>query len=111
MTEMRLDFNENGILTGEQSRAWLFEHGITQEQVANKLGCHRQIIRDLLSGKIKGSRGKSHRAAVALRLKLPARGESPLKLIDLIPPVESNEPRKGVDRRQQATNSRITEGV
>ena len=73
--------NKNGLLTPEEARAWLAEHGVTQMDVARRLGCTNYVVRDLLKGYTKGKWGKAHEVAVALRLKAPARGESPLALM------------------------------
>lgn len=69
------------VLTPEESREWLKACGITQTQVAERCGCSKYVIRNLLNGSAKGNWGDSHIAALALKLKAPAPGETPLSLV------------------------------
>ena len=73
--------DEKSDLTPAEARAWLAEHGINQTELAKRMGCKREVIRDLLLGKTKGKWGDAHRAAVALRLKAAPKGESPFRVI------------------------------
>ena len=55
--------------TAEEVRADLVRLGKTVRQVAKEIDVSERIIFDLLRGRIKGRRGKAHRAAVLLGMK------------------------------------------
>jgi gp16 family phage-associated protein len=57
------------IKTAKQVRAEFTEAGISVAEWARTHGFNRETVVDLLRGKSQGSRGQSHRAAVALGLK------------------------------------------
>lgn len=68
------------VLTPEQVRQMLVEKGLTIRAVAIQLGVSERHIHDLLAGRRKGSYGKGHDIAVALRLKAPPEGTQPVRL-------------------------------
>lgn len=53
----------------EEARARLSRIGKTAVDVARELGVSKQVVRGVLSGKFKGTRGDAHTVAVALGLK------------------------------------------
>lgn len=55
--------------TPESANAWFISHGICKTDWAKAHEIHRAIVVDLLRGRLKGLRGESHRAAIALGLK------------------------------------------
>ena len=55
--------------TPEQARAWLRERGVPLTHLARANQISRYILTNLLSGKLKGLRGKTHRGAIVLGLK------------------------------------------
>ncbi|SMF94406.1 phage-associated protein, BcepMu gp16 family [Methylomagnum ishizawai] len=57
--------------TRQQARDWLRRQGKSVPQFCRETGLDTQAVYDLLSGRAAGTFGKSHRAAVALGLKLP----------------------------------------
>jgi gp16 family phage-associated protein len=57
------------VKTAAQVRAEFAEAGISVAEWARTHGFARETVVDLLRGKSQGSRGHSHRAAVALGLK------------------------------------------
>ncbi|WP_136064339.1 DNA-binding protein [Modicisalibacter radicis] len=57
------------LLTPEQAREALNEKGMSIAEFSRIHGLNRQMVSDLLSGRKKGLRGESHRAAVLLGIK------------------------------------------
>ncbi|BBL73995.1 DNA-binding protein [Methylomagnum ishizawai] len=57
--------------TRQQAREWLRRQGKSVPQFCRETGLDEQAVYDLLNGRSAGKIGKSHRAAVALGLKLP----------------------------------------
>ena len=57
------------VKTAEEVRADLVRRGKSVRQVAKEIGVSERIIFELLRGRIKGRRGKAHRAAVLLGMK------------------------------------------
>lgn len=55
--------------TPKQARAWFTNNGICITEWCAAHGLDRYIVTDLLRGRLKGNRGASHSAAVALGLK------------------------------------------
>ena len=56
-------------LTPEQARADLDRRGISIAEFSRKHGLNKNLVSDLLNGRIKGRRGEAHRAAVLLGIK------------------------------------------
>ena len=56
-------------LTAEQAREHLRLQGITITAFAKANKIHRTVVADVLRGKLQGTYGDSHRAAVALGMK------------------------------------------
>ncbi len=55
--------------TPKESRDWFTKNGICISEWAKKLGLDLGAVTDLLREKSKGTRGKSHKAAIFLGLK------------------------------------------
>lgn len=55
--------------TPVSANAWFVTHGICKAHWAQAQGLDRMTVVDLLRGRLRGVRGKAHRAAVALGLK------------------------------------------
>lgn len=53
----------------EEARERLSRIGRTTTDVAKELGVSTQIVRGVLDGRLKGTRGDSHKVAVALGIK------------------------------------------
>jgi len=60
------------------AREWLRSHNITITEWSRARGFPRGLVYALLSGRVKGSLGKSRAAAVALGIAVPPYGPSPL---------------------------------
>jgi len=60
------------------AREWLRSHNVTITEWSRARGFPREVVYALLSGRIKGSLGKSREAAVALGIAVPPYGPSPL---------------------------------
>lgn len=58
-------------LTPEQARHWFEAAGVSISEWAQSNGFKRDLVYSLLAGRIRGTRGDAHRAAVALGLKRP----------------------------------------
>ena len=56
-------------VTPEQARADLDRRGISIAEFSRKHGLNKNLVSDLLNGRIKGRRGEAHRAAVLLGIK------------------------------------------
>ena len=56
-------------VTPEQARADLDRRGISIAEFSRKYGLNKNLVSDLLNGRIKGRRGEAHRAAVLLGIK------------------------------------------
>ena len=84
--------------TAAEVRAWLESHGVTQREVAERIGCRYTTVRNLLRqggrSKNKGVRGDAYRAAVALGLRPAPAGPSPLDTLPPPNPVTPGEPHE-----------------
>ena len=56
-------------VTPEQARADLDRRGISIAEFSPKHDLNKNLVSDLLNGRIKGRRGEAHRAAVLLGIK------------------------------------------
>ncbi len=56
-------------VTPEQARAVLDHQGVSIAEFSRKHGLNKNLVSDLLNGRIKGRRGEAHRAAVLLGIK------------------------------------------
>ncbi|MDF2640978.1 MAG: hypothetical protein K0R45_250 [Pseudomonas sp.] len=56
-------------VTPEQAREALNRRGISIAEFSRKNGLNKNLVSDLLNGRIKGRRGEAHRAAVLLGIK------------------------------------------
>ncbi|MFJ2387680.1 DNA-binding protein [Pseudomonas koreensis] len=56
-------------VTHEQARALLDRKGVSIAEFSRKHGLNKNLVSDLLNGRIKGRRGEAHRAAVLLGIK------------------------------------------
>ncbi|WP_122587246.1 DNA-binding protein [Pseudomonas viridiflava] len=56
-------------VTAEQARAALDRKGESIAAFSRRHGLNKNLVSDLLNGRIKGKRGEAHRAAVLLRIK------------------------------------------
>ena len=56
-------------ITPEQARAALDHKGVSIAEFSRKHGLNKNLLSDLLNGRIKGRRGEAHRAAVLLGIK------------------------------------------
>jgi gp16 family phage-associated protein len=56
-------------VTPEQARADLDRRGVSIAEFSRKYGLNKNLVSDLLNGRIKGRRGEAHRAAVLLGIK------------------------------------------
>ncbi|MEB0090053.1 DNA-binding protein [Pseudomonas sp. CCI4.2] len=56
-------------ITAEQAREGLNYKGMSIAEFSRKHGLNKNLVSDLLNGRIKGRRGEAHRAAVLLRIK------------------------------------------
>ena len=56
-------------VTPEQAREALNRRGISIAEFSRKHGLNKNLVSDLLNGRIKGRRGEAHRAAVLLGIK------------------------------------------
>ncbi|PAU55208.1 DNA-binding protein [Pseudomonas frederiksbergensis] len=56
-------------VTPEQARADLDRKGVSIAEFSRKHGLNKNLVSDLLNGRIKGRRGEAHRAAVLLGIK------------------------------------------
>ena len=56
-------------VTPEQARADLDRRGISIAEFSRKHDLNKNLVSDLLHGRIKGRRGEAHRAAVLLGIK------------------------------------------
>ena len=56
-------------VTPEQARADLDRRGVSIAEFSRKHGLNKNLVSDLLNGRIKGRRGEAHRAAVLLGIK------------------------------------------
>ena len=56
-------------VTPEQARADLDRRGISIAEFSRKHDLNKNLVSDLLNGRIKGRRGEAHRAAVLLGIK------------------------------------------
>ena len=56
-------------ITLEEARSRLSRIGKTAVDVARELGVSKQVVRGVLDGKFKDTRGDAHKVAVALGLK------------------------------------------
>jgi len=56
-------------VTREQARADLDHKGISIAEFSRLHGLNKNLVSDLLNGRIKGRRGEAHRAAVLLGIK------------------------------------------
>lgn len=62
--------------TAASARRWFYDHGVCQSHWARHFGFDRFDVVGLLRGQLKGTRGRSHHAAIALGLKPdPATGD------------------------------------
>lgn len=88
---------DSGLLTPEQAVAWLQEHGMTCQQVADALKVKRSTVYAVLAGKNKGTINDGHKIAVALRIKAKPSSAPP----PLIPSADGKpaEQRAGRGRR------------
>ena len=55
--------------TAETAHAWVRAHGINVADLARVHQIPRSILVDVLRGRLRGYRGKAHRAAIVLGLK------------------------------------------
>lgn len=55
--------------TPKQARRWFTSHGICITEWCEENKLDRYIVTDLLRGRLKGTRGESHRAAILLGIK------------------------------------------
>ncbi len=53
-----------------QARRWFQAHGLSVREWARSEGLPVSVVYALLSGRTRGLRGKAHRAAIALGMKL-----------------------------------------
>ncbi|KPN91718.1 DNA-binding protein [Pseudomonas nunensis] len=56
-------------VTTEQAREALDRRGMSIAEFSRKHGLNKNLVSDLLNGRIKGRRGEAHRAAVLLGIK------------------------------------------
>ncbi|MNR04862.1 hypothetical protein D3C85_1208550 [compost metagenome] len=56
-------------ITPEQAREALDRKGMSIAAFSRKNGLNKNLVSDLLNGRIKGRRGEAHRAAVLLNIK------------------------------------------
>lgn len=56
-------------VTTEQARTDLDRRGVSIAEFSRKHGLNKNLVSDLLNGRIKGRRGEAHRAAVLLGIK------------------------------------------
>jgi gp16 family phage-associated protein len=56
-------------VTPEQAREALDRKGMSIAEFSRKNGLNKNLVSDLLNGRIKGRRGEAHRAAVLLKIK------------------------------------------
>ncbi|VVN04089.1 DNA-binding protein [Pseudomonas koreensis] len=56
-------------VTPEQAREALDRRGMSIAEFSRKNGLNKNLVSDLLNGRIKGRRGEAHRAAVLLGIK------------------------------------------
>lgn len=56
-------------VTTEQAREALNRRGMSIAEFSRKHGLNKNLVSDLLNGRIKGRRGEAHRAAVLLNIK------------------------------------------
>ena len=56
-------------VTPEQARAALDRRGISIAEFSRKHDLNKNLVSDLLNGRVKGRRGEAHRAAVLLGIK------------------------------------------
>ncbi|ALH99542.1 DNA-binding protein [Pseudomonas sp. FW306-02-F02-AA] len=56
-------------VTPEQAREALDRKGMSIAEFSRKHGLNKNLVSDLLNGRIKGRRGEAHRAAVLLNIK------------------------------------------
>ena len=56
-------------VTPEQARADLDRRGVSIAEFSRKHELNKNLVSDLLNGRIKGRRGEAHRAAVLLGIK------------------------------------------
>jgi len=56
-------------VTPEQARAALDRKGVSIAEFSRKYQLNKNLVSDLLNGRIKGRRGEAHRAAVLLGIK------------------------------------------
>lgn len=56
-------------VTPEQARATLDRKGMSIAEFSRIHGLNKNLVSDLLNGRIKGRRGEAHRAAVLLGIK------------------------------------------
>jgi len=56
-------------VTPEQARTDLDRRGVSIAEFSRKHGLNKNLVSDLLNGRIKGRRGEAHRAAVLLGIK------------------------------------------
>ncbi|KAA0983745.1 DNA-binding protein [Pseudomonas sp. ANT_J28] len=56
-------------VTTEQARESLDRRGMSIAEFSRKHGLNKNLVSDLLNGRIKGRRGEAHRAAVLLGIK------------------------------------------
>lgn len=59
----------NKLRTPAEARAWLDYQGITVSQWARENNVHHSLVREILAGRKKCLRGKSHNIAVLLGMK------------------------------------------
>jgi gp16 family phage-associated protein len=57
------------VRTAKEARSWFDENGISIAEWCRKNGVERHTVIDLLHERLKGRRGKAHKAAVALGMK------------------------------------------
>jgi gp16 family phage-associated protein len=56
-------------ITPEQARAALDHKGVRIAEFRRQHGFNKNLVSDLLNGRLKGRRGEAHRAAVLLGIK------------------------------------------
>lgn len=56
-------------VTTEQAREALDRRGMSIAEFSRKHGLNKNLVSDLLNGRVKGRRGEAHRAAVLLGIK------------------------------------------
>ncbi|WP_419711614.1 DNA-binding protein [Pseudomonas sp. NFX224] len=56
-------------VTPEQAREALDRKGMSIAEFSRQNGLNKNLVSDLLNGRIKGRRGEAHRAAVLLKIK------------------------------------------